>query len=128
MHWAAFIEGSSSSGRRALVVDEDGALVGFVAFGPAEGQPKDLKLGEVYAIYLDSAHWSRGYGRSLFGAAVDGLRAAAFSDAVLWVLDTNRRARRFYEKAGWRADGQTRTEERGQVVLNDVRYRLSLAD
>lgn len=111
-----------------LVVDEDGAPVGFVAFGPAEDEPKDLKLGEVYAIYLDSAHWGRGYGRSLFGAAMDGLRGATFSDAVLWVLDTNVRARRFYEKAGWTTDGQTKTEQRGEVILNDVRYRRSLAD
>jgi GNAT superfamily N-acetyltransferase len=102
--------------------------VGFVAFGPAEGQPKELKLGEVYAIYLEAAYWGHGYGRSLFHAATEALHRAGFNGAVLWVLDTNVRARRFYERAGWTTDGQTKTDERGTVVLNEVRYHLTLGD
>ena len=47
---------------------------------------------------------------------------------MLWVLKTNERARRFYEIAGWKTDGQTKTEERGRVVLNEVRYRFTLGD
>jgi GNAT superfamily N-acetyltransferase len=126
--WAARIDGSDQSGRRLLVAEQDGSLVGFAAFGPADGEAENLKLGEVYAIYLDSARWGRGYGRSLFQAATEGLRGAGFNAAVLWVLKTNERARRLYEIAGWKTDGQTKREERGQVVLNEVRYRFSLCD
>jgi GNAT superfamily N-acetyltransferase len=126
--WAAQIDGSYQSRRGVLVAEQDGSLVGFVAFGPADGEAEDLKLGEVHAIYLDSARWGRGYGRSLFQAATEGLRGAGFNAAVLWVLKTNERARRFYEIAGWKTDGQTKTEELGQVVLNEVRYRFSLCD
>ena len=126
--WVAQIEASHESGRGVIVAERGGSLVGFVAFGPAEGEAGDLKLGEVYSIYLDSAYWGRGYGRSLFQAATDALRRAGFNEAVLWVLETNERARRFYEKAGWKADGQTKAEERGQVLLNEVRYRYRLGD
>jgi L-amino acid N-acyltransferase YncA len=125
-NWAAQIAGAGQGGRRVLVAEQDTSLVGFVAFGPAEGEAQELNLGEVYAIYLDPAHWSRGYGRSLFQAAIDGMRAAGFKEAVLWVLDSNQRARRFYEIAGWKADGQSKTEERGEAVLNEVRYRFTL--
>jgi ribosomal protein S18 acetylase RimI-like enzyme len=59
---------------------------------------------------------------------MEGLRCRGFDEAVLWVLETNERARRFYEKAGWKTDGQTKTEERGPVVLNDVRYRFAPGD
>jgi ribosomal protein S18 acetylase RimI-like enzyme len=128
MLWVAQIEGSYQSGRRVLVAEQDRALVGFVAFGPADGEANDLKLGEIYAIYLDSAHWGQGHGRALLSAAMEGLRCRGFDEAVLWVLETNERARRFYEKAGWKTDGQTKTEERGPVVLNDVRYRFAPGD
>ena len=127
-HWAALLDDSSQRGHRVLVAEHDGSLIGFVTFGPADGQPTDLKLGEVQAIYLDSAYWGRGYGRALFHAATEGLRDAGFNEAVLWVLETNKRARRFYESAGWKADGRTKAEKRGQVVLNDVRYGICLVD
>ncbi len=42
------------------------------------------------------------------------------------MLETNVRARRFYETAGWRADGGRKTEQRGDVVLREVRYRVTL--
>ena len=126
--WAAQIDGSYESGRRVLVAERGGSLVGFVSFGPADGEGADLELGEVYAIYIDSIYWGRGYGRALLQAATAGLRGAGFREAVLWVLQTNERARRFYEIAAWKADGKTKLEERGQLVLRDVRYRFTLGD
>jgi hypothetical protein len=42
---------------------------------------------------------------------------------VLWVLPANARARRFYEIAGWVADGSERTMEVLGVVVPEVRYR-----
>lgn len=98
-------------------------MVGFVSFGPSEDEPVDPEVGQVYAIYVDSGHWDRGYGRALFAAAVSGLTDAGFDAATLWVLDSNTRARRFYEAAGWVADGATKTEQRGDVALREVRYR-----
>jgi len=44
---------------------------------------------------------------------------------VLWVLRENRRARRFYELAGWSADGAAKDAELlGGLTLPEVRYRL----
>jgi RimJ/RimL family protein N-acetyltransferase len=47
-------------------------------------------------------------------------------EAVLWVLPGNRRARRFYEAAGWVADGAERSAEVQGVVVPEVRYRRRL--
>jgi ribosomal protein S18 acetylase RimI-like enzyme len=98
-------------------------MVGFVTFGPSEDEPVDPQVGQIYAIYVDPAHWDRGYGRELFAAAVRGLGDAGFGAATLWVLETNRRARRFYEAAGWATDGASKTEQRGDFQLHEVRYR-----
>jgi hypothetical protein len=37
--------------------------------------------------------------------ALDGLRAAGFATATLWVLEANARGRGFYEHMGWVPDG-----------------------
>jgi hypothetical protein len=63
-----------------------------------------------------------GIGRSLFDTAVSDIVTHRFRGAVLWVLDTNERARRFYEAAGWRPDGATKTEDRPGGKLQEVRY------
>jgi len=47
--------------------------------------------------------------------------------AILWVLESNRRARRFYEIAGWIPDGDAKTENRPDgIQLREVRYRIDL--
>jgi hypothetical protein len=42
------------------------------------------------------------------------------------VLETNARARRFYEGHGWRFDGTTKPHDWGTFVVTDVRYRVGL--
>jgi hypothetical protein len=42
---------------------------------------------------------------------------------VLWVLPGNAGARRFYELAGWVADGSERTSEVFGMTVPEVRYR-----
>jgi RimJ/RimL family protein N-acetyltransferase len=54
------------------------------------------------------------------------LRAETFHDAVLWVLEDNPRTRRFYELAGWRADGAVKDEEWLGKPVREVRYRITL--
>lgn len=42
------------------------------------------------------------------------------------MLDANERARRFYERQGWRPDGAEKTEEHSGATLHEVRYRIEL--
>jgi hypothetical protein len=46
--------------------------------------------------------------------------------AALWVLEDNERARRFYEAAGWRADGTALEDTTGGASLNKSRDRRPL--
>jgi RimJ/RimL family protein N-acetyltransferase len=59
-------------------------------------------------------------------AALGALRASGFATASLWVLEDNPRARRFYEREGWRHDGAKREEEFLGVPISEVRYRIEL--
>ena len=53
--------------------------------------------------------------------ALDVARASGAAVATLWVLTTNQRARHFYERHGWVADGATKTVWRGDVRLDETR-------
>jgi len=105
-----------------VVADEDERVVGFATTGPSRDEDG---IGELYAIYVDPAHWSTGAGRALLERAEAVLRAR-YAEATLWVLEDNDRARRFYERAGWAPDGGCKAEERFGIRAPEVRYRKRL--
>jgi ribosomal protein S18 acetylase RimI-like enzyme len=119
--WRQFISMSSDQ-RVGLVVEEEGRVVGFSRLGCAD----DPTIGEVYAIYLDPDYWHRGLGRSLMDESETRLKGMGFQEAVLWVLERNDLARRFYQAAGWHADGGIKIEPIGGIDANEVRYRKRL--
>jgi ribosomal protein S18 acetylase RimI-like enzyme len=109
------VVGWSSVGRYRA--DEDGDEV---AGGPAPGPD----AGEINAIYVLPERWGAGIGRALMAYSMDRLAADGLSPALLWVLRDNARARRFYERYGFRLDGASHTYEVGGAVLPEVRYRF----
>jgi GNAT superfamily N-acetyltransferase len=82
-------------------------------------------FGELMAIYVDPAYVRTGVGRLLVTAARERLRLVGVAGALLWVLDTNVGARRFYERDGWRFDGTCRTVTFGSLQVRQVRYRCA---
>ncbi|MBI2965952.1 MAG: GNAT family N-acetyltransferase [Chloroflexi bacterium] len=107
----------------------DDRPVGFVHAGKARDADLEPHTGEVYSIYLDSAVVGQGVGRRLMSTAIAELSARGFQTAVLWVLESNQRARRFYIAAGWAPDGKRQPLELDGTTVFEVRYRrrLSLA-
>jgi GNAT superfamily N-acetyltransferase len=119
---AAYWRGRIVAGDTVLVTEE---VTGFASVGPSR-DPDAEGLGELYAIYVTPEHWDTGAGRGLMDAAVEALREAGFAEAVLWVLEDNPRARRFYERAGWTVDGAVKEDEFLGTRVREVRYRISL--
>lgn len=114
--------------RQVFVAEEDGQVIGYVSYGPTrDADLEATTVGEVYGIYLHPAAWGKGYGKRLMTQALNGLRAAGFRLATLWVLEGNARAIRFYERLGFCADGAAKQERRPpHVVLHEIRYRRPL--
>lgn len=54
-------------------------------------------------------------------AAEQRLAADGFTHAYLWVVDGNARARRFYEREGWKADGTVKTDDQFGTGVAEVR-------
>lgn len=101
-----------------LVAVEDGTVVGFVYVCPnPEGLPG---VGDLMALHVDPAHQGRGIGGRLHDAGLEILTRHGFSSFVLWVLEGNERAMRFYRRRGWKHDGE-RVEDVGGFFLRFVR-------
>ena len=106
-----------------LVARTDGRIVGFVAFGASRDEGASPKCAEVWAIYVRPAYWSDGTGRQLWLAARQWILEAGFKLTSLWVFAENERAIRFYERAGFRAEPDSRKRfELGGASVEEVRY------
>jgi len=105
-----------------LVALVEGAVRGFATTMPARDPPDATGKGEVAGLYVDPDWWGQGIGQALLTAARGRLAEQGFSSGVLWVLDGNTRARRFYEADGWVADGSHRVEEIWGVKAGEARF------
>jgi GNAT superfamily N-acetyltransferase len=125
VRWEAGLSDGSAS---ALVAEDDDGIYGWATVGRSRDPDAGDEVGELYGLYLAPGHWDRGLGRELHDAAVDELRTHGFEVATLWVLDTNARARAFYERQGWRADGGAKQDRVGELrtLIDEVRYRIAL--
>lgn len=102
-----------------LVAKDGDRVIGFV--GAGSYRDKTVKdCGEIFALYVLKEYYGTGVGKLLTDAAI-----RTFSDypkVLLWVLKENKRAIRFYEKCGFRPDG----EESYLAALNASEIRMVL--
>lgn len=103
---------------RMTLAEVDGVLSGFTYTGPSETPD----AAELYAIHVDPHRVGTGVGRRLMIHALGELAGLEAGRAVLWVLEDNPVARRFYERGGWTADGATRVEAVNDRMLPQLRY------
>ncbi|MFF4019052.1 GNAT family N-acetyltransferase [Streptomyces sp. NPDC001843] len=105
-----------------LVAERDGEVLGWAALGPYREGDTYTGDGELYAIYVDSRHSGTGIGRALLQESLRRCVAAGHPRMFLWVLKENAPARRFYERAGFRADGAEEPFQVDGVAVPEVRY------
>ena len=117
--WARVI----ADGEAVYVAVEAGRILAFVSTGPARDQ---AGLGELYTMYALPEAWGSGAGPALMSVAKRQLLADGWTEAILWVVEGNPRARRFYEREGWSADGGRKQEAFLGVDVVEVRYRIRL--
>ena len=110
-------------GSAVFVAQAEGAVVGFANLGACRDEEGS---GELFAIYVRPDRWSTGAGRALIERGEEFLRGGGYREAVLWVLEGNERAERFYRAAGWVHDGGRKVEEFAGAVIAELRYRKPL--
>lgn len=81
-----------------LVAEEDATAAG-VAMARSEW---------LDGLYVLPAWWGTGIAQRLHDEALERVRGGDAEQCHLWVLEANDRARRFYERLGWRQNETTR--------------------
>jgi len=122
--WSTILESDPSDlAFGVFVAETDGGIVGFGSVA----RQRDETLagrgfdGEFTAIYVLVAHYGSGIAQALMAEMGRHLASAGIAAASVWVLEDNKRARRFYEKSG----GQllyVEQHRRGDTTLCEAAY------
>jgi L-amino acid N-acyltransferase YncA len=124
--WTEWLTADEPRAAVLVATDDDGLVVGFTGVGPSRDDDAAAGTGEVRSIYLLPRWFGKGVGRGLFTIANERLRDLGYTRATLWVLATNERSRRFYEKAGWTFDGTEGTHQNECLNMPIKRYATDL--
>ena len=100
----------------------DGEVIGFASGGP-EREGNQTYLGELYVIYLLEKHQGQGVGvgRGLVSAVTHRLLTAGIRSMLVWVLEDNLPACKFYESLGGERVSRKMISF-GDVELPEVSY------
>jgi GNAT superfamily N-acetyltransferase len=120
----------------ALLALVDDVPVGHVAFTPAREraageahvawQARSLVpgLAHLRQLFVLPDSWGHGVAPVLHDAAICEMRTRGYESARLFTPAAQARARRFYERRGWRAVDEASNEESG-LTLTEYRRALS---
>lgn len=123
--WRERLRGAdpSSSDWTTLVCEQNNKVIGFATYRPCGDDDKDrASVGELVAIYMLPEYWGQGLGKEMWNEVLRRFQAQALSEITLWVIESNLRARRFYELVGFRPDGVKKQEVKLGTNLVLVRY------
>ncbi len=119
--WANSI---TKNGMNNLVLLENGLIIGTA--GICKSRWENYRdYGEIVSIYFLPEYIGKGYGASLLKKCVEELKKLGFHRILLWVLEENSRARRFYERNGFTCSGEYMNDTIGGKELREVMYMMS---
>jgi GNAT superfamily N-acetyltransferase len=93
--WAEALQDSSI---RTIVAELDGERVAFAS----------MRAEWLDALYVVPEFWGAGVAPAIHDRALELVGELGSKRCHLWVLEDNTRARRFYERRGWRQNGARR--------------------
>jgi ribosomal protein S18 acetylase RimI-like enzyme len=105
-----------------IALDQD-TPVGLLALHTAPDIDVAPGTGSIAALYVLPQHQGRGFGRSLMDYGVKRLKETGHTGVILWVLEQNTRAIRFYERYGYVYDGTSKEIVLGKPLV-EIRYFL----
>lgn len=94
----AFRQSLEANLEETYLLEDGERAVGILTIGASRDSDLDPnRTSELWGIYITPDYWRQGIGTRLVHEAERMLRARGYQDIVLWVLEGNADARRFYE-------------------------------
>ena len=103
--WFDILTTASPNTSNFVAETESGDVVGFADGGP-EREGNQTYRGELYAVYVLERNQRRGVGHRLVSAVAQRLISDGMYSMLVWVLQGNRPACRFYESLGGQRVGR----------------------
>lgn len=116
--WANSI---TKEGMFNLVIIENGLIIG--TSGICRSRWKQYSdYGEIVSIYFLPEYMGKGFGNHLLKRCIEELKRLGFDRILLWVLEDNIRARKFYEKNGFVCSDEYLNDNIGGKEIREVMY------
>ena len=112
------------NGMKNLILIENERIIGTAGFCKSRWD-NYCDYGEIVSIYFLPDCIGKGYGQHLLKKCVEELNALGFNKILLWVLEENMRARKFYEKNGFICSEEYLDDNIGGKNLREVMYTIS---
>ena len=116
-----------SAGRWVAVAEAGAEIVGYVAFVAAaltRSPVADPGLAHLGRLFVRPDHWGAGVATALHDEAVGEATDRGFTTMRLFTPTAHARARRFYEREGWRKAAELPVNDFGMPLTE---YRRALA-
>ena len=131
--WRTAIASPPTPGHGVLVAVDDGRVVGFAAYAPAELGPEERPhpagpTSELAVLLVEPRWGRRGHGSRLLAAVADLTRSTGTARLQTWVAEADAVTGGFLESAGWDRDGWVRTLDAGGVPLRETRWHALLEE
>lgn len=117
--WAAF-DASKLAEHRYVAVDDDGAVIGWVAICPVSSRPVYAGVVE-HSVYVDPASRGRGVGRALLEAMIASTEAAGIWTIQSGIFPENTASLALHQRVGFRIVGVR--ERIGRHAAHGGRWR-----
>lgn len=115
--WHRLLENNDAA---HYVITDDGNVIGFLTINPPRDGDLSDDIYELRGLYLDPDYVGKGFGKQAMDWVKKEVLSRGYKAVSLWVLDENYRAKAFYEKSGFKADGKIK--ESGLGSTKEERY------
>ena len=123
-HWADRI---TKAEMKNLVMLENDLLIGTASICRSRWE-QYKEYGEIVSIYLLPDYIGQGFGRLLLERCVAELEKQGYKHILLWVLEDNLRARRFYENNGFLCTQERLCVDIAGKELQELMYLYECTD
>ncbi len=120
--WKKILEGVNTT---EYIIKKGGIIVGFIGMGVSRDEDANKETYELKGLYLLPEYFRQGIGTKAMEFVFSKARDLNMKTVIVWLLESNHNAEKFYEKCGFVPDGKTREQNFGKT-LNCIRMKRNL--
>ena len=103
-----FKESLEKENEELAVITVEGKIAGSITQGKCRDEDSEDNTGEIWGMYLLPGYWWQGLGTKLVNWSLEKLKEKGYRRVTLWVFEESTGSRQFYEKLGFKPEGETR--------------------